>query len=263
MDKLVDVLIVNYRTKELTADAIRSALAEDVVHEVIVVENHSEDDSAQWLTKMFAGKPVRVLDLPENVGFGGGNNAAAQVATAPYLFLLNSDAYCKQGCVDILLKALQDPAVGVAAPMVYLDDEKTLQRDAQGAFPTWSSLLLKSTSFQENSFEPDWVSGVSFMVRREEYQKIGGFNAQLFMYFEDVELCRQYRLREQRVVRVPEAAVVHLGGRSKQSTKRQKAMYYRSQDSYLALSGAPALGRVLVSIARAGYILVGNTFLWH
>jgi len=260
----VDVVIVNYGTPQLSVLAVDSVLASPEVAVVAVVDNGSPDDSLTILRDAYdSHSQVKIIETPRNLGFGAANNLGSQKATAPYLFFLNSDAQVRPGCVQRLVQRLEaDPGLGIVAPQVFLADGITRQEDTQGSFPTVSSLLTHRGKRHQATLAPDWVSGVACMVRREEFASLKGFDERLFMYFEDVDLCRRYQEAGKGVACELSAEVVHQGGGSRQSTAVQKMSYYRSQDGYLLLSGALPLGRLLVKIARSPYILLGKLFLW-
>lgn len=155
-----------------------------------------------------------------------------------------------------------DRLIGLVAPAVYLPDEKTLQPDAGGTFPTIWKILARQTRKPLSGTSPDWISGVAFLARREEFLKQGGFNEKLFFYFEDVELCYRYRQGGRKVSRDERASVVHLGGQSKLSTKKQKQLYYRGQDAYFRIVGASIFERGLLRVLRLPYYLLGVMLSW-
>lgn len=248
----VDVIIVNYKTKELTAQAARSVLEEPELGEVIIVDNASGDDSVQYLTKELP--EARIIASKDNLGFGGGNNLAVSQAKSEYVFLLNSDAYIRPGCLGGLVKVLQkNRTVGLVAPAIFLPNGNTLQPDVGGNFPTVWSIITGKDKQPMRSHTPDWLSGVAFLARRAEYQQIGGFSDRFFMYFEDVDLCRRYNQINLTCQRNTNVSIVHLGGQSKQSTSRQKKQYYQSQDRYLKGAGSLWISRLLVKIVRTPY----------
>jgi N-acetylglucosaminyl-diphospho-decaprenol L-rhamnosyltransferase len=246
---VVSAIIVNYRTKELTAQAAQSCLLEPEIEEVVVVDNQSGDDSVEWLRSEFAGQPVSVIASSENRGFGAANNLGAEQATGEHLFLLNSDAWCLPGCARLLLSRLDEAGVGIVAPETLEDDERTVQPRNYGAFPSLRSILLRSSPAVDPA-SPDWVSGVAMMMRREDFLRIGGFDERFFMYLEDVDLCRHFRAEGYRIVREPEAKIVHLGGKSSRSKVSQKKQYYASQDLYLEKAGFSLLSRSLIRTLR-------------
>jgi N-acetylglucosaminyl-diphospho-decaprenol L-rhamnosyltransferase len=227
-------------------------LAEPETNEAIVVENGSGDDSADWLAANLPPR-ARLILSEKNLGFGGGNNLGLRQATADYIFLLNSDATIQPAALAPLIERLQDHTIGIVAPAIYLADGAELQRDALGHFPTPARILARRTDCSLDELEPDWVTGAALMLRRSEFLELGGFDERLFMYLEDVDLCKRYRDRGLRVVRETSSKVVHLGGGSKTSSKDQKAQFRASTDYYLDKHGFSATSRAAVKAVRSVY----------
>lgn len=251
------VVIVNFRTKELTADAVGSVLAEPMVREVVVVDNHSGDGSVSFLRSAIADGRVRVVDAPANDGFGRGVNLGVSQSTAPFVFLLNSDAVVRPGALAALRAALEaDPGIGVVAPAVYLADGRTLQPDAHGPLPAPRAVLRTNpadgAASRAGERAPGWVSGVAMMLRREDFDALGGFDRDFTMYLEDVDLCRRIRAAGRRVAREPAAAVVHLGGRSTSARGARLRQFHHSKAVYLRKAGAGPLQRSLAALLRVG-----------
>ena len=249
------MVVVNFRTREITADAVRSVLAEPLVDEVVVVDNGSDDGSPEYLRAEFAGSRVRVVESQANLGFGRGVNLGVEATAAPFLLLLNSDATVRHGTVAALHRVLDDPTVGVVAPAVYRSDGRTLQADAHGPLPS-PNALLRTTGGRPDDVEPGWVSGVAMMLRRQDFVSLGGFDPDFTMYLEDVDLCRRLRAAGKRVVREPAASVVHLGGRSAVAGVTRVDQFHRSKAVYLRKAGAGPLQLGLAAVLRAGRLAV-------
>ena len=256
----VSVIIVNYRTAKLTAEAVRSALGEPEATEIIVVENGSGDDSSLLLHQEFADETrVTIIDSARNVGFGQGNNLGVAAATQSYLFLLNSDATFVPGCLRELLEAwaqLETP--GILAPAVFRGISEELQNDAIGPFPTSRRILTQQTKRYGTSLTPDWVSGCALLTRRDVFLGVGGFDPEFFMYFEDVMLCWRIRQSGLTINRHLDAGIHHLGGQSYRTSLRLKRDYYSAQDLVLRKMGDPVLERALVRAIRWPYFFVAR-----
>lgn len=254
----VDVIIVNYRTPFLTMEAVRSVLGEPEVHEVLVVENSSGDDSLSIFRSELEGlERVRLIESERNLGFGGGNNLAAGVAAAPILFLLNSDAVLEPGGLGRLCAVLDELAVGMVQPMVLWPGRKRIQQPGmQGRFPTAWTIINRSWRKAPLTLEPHWISGVALLVRREQFLSLGGFSGEFFMYFEDTELCWRYHKAGLRMAMEPTAVVIHHEGQSKNTKLIKQRQFYRSMDTYLRLTGASAAEQIAVKAARAPYMLL-------
>lgn len=238
------VVIVNYRTKELTAAAVASVLAEADVREVVVVDNASADGSVEHLRVALHDERVRVVASARNAGFGVGVNLGAAACRSPLLFLLNSDATVEAGSVGLLVSALLgDDDLGIVAPAVRLAGGG-LQPDAFGRLPRRLELLVPGRGRWTGAGDegrPGWVSGVAMLLRAGDFQSVGGFDDRFEMYFEDLDLCRRLRQRGRSVARLPAAVVVHAAGSSWRSTRDQKRRFHRSKALYAAKLGASAV----------------------
>jgi GT2 family glycosyltransferase len=251
----VSVVIVNYRTPELTMAAAETALAQPEAVEVIVVDNASDDDSVVRIKAL--GGRVTLIESTENVGFGRANNLGVERASQEFVFLLNSDALFHPGCLATLIACwatLDRP--GILAPAVYLADGKTLQPDAQGKFPTVRGLITRQSAVPETTLTPDWVSGCALLMRRKDFLAVGGFDSEIFMYYEDVVLCHAIRQRGLAVYRCLDAAVTHLGGKSMARSSDRKKVYYQAQDIMLRRLGEPFWAIALVRLLRLPYTLI-------
>jgi GT2 family glycosyltransferase len=202
----------------------------DRAREVIVVDNASTDGSAELARERFPG--VRVLELPENRGFGAGNNEGMRVAEGRYFLLLNSDAWAVGEAVERLVAfADERPEAAVVGPRLRNPDG-TLQRSVRG-FPTLWRLAteylflrkLAPRSRALNAFygagfdhasvrEADWLFGACLLVRREATEQVGLFDEAFFLFSEETDWCYRFHAAGWKVVFCPHAEVVHVGGAS-------------------------------------------------
>jgi len=235
----VAVVIVNYRTPELTVEAMRSVVDEPSVEEVVVVDNDSGDDSVPVLRSTFADPRVRIVEAPSNLGFGQGVNLGVSHCAAPLVFVLNSDAVVSPGTVRLLAEALAvDRTLGVVAPAVFGPDGRTLQPAAYGRLPRpWAFLRIRSRPRRDDT-AVGWVSGVAMLLRRRDFLAVGGFDPDFTMYFEDVDLCRRLPQAGLGVARIPEGAVLHRVGGSAHATLTTTQLFQRSKIAYLEKAGA-------------------------
>lgn len=235
----VSVIIVNYRTKELTLAAAVSALAEPEVRQVIVVDNASGDGSAELLEASLPASGSVLIRAPTNLGFGRAVNLAARAADGTLLLLLNSDATILPGAVSTLAEALlADASVGVVAPAVYEADGRTLQPGAYGRFPHVFPAPFRSQNDDGDVRAVDWASGVALLLRKDDFHAVDGFDESFVMYLEDVDLCRRLNHQGKTVRREPAAGVVHLGGQSWRSSADKRSQYHRSKITYFRKEGA-------------------------
>lgn len=232
----VSVVILNYNTCELTLASLArlAPVASRQGWQIIVVDNASTDDSRQAIAQAFP--TVTLIALTENRGYAAGNNQGLAAATGEEIILLNSDVEAETGQLQALVDFLWDnPAVGaVSAGLRTANGEA--QSFAFGGDPSPLYLLRRglcrslrlSPLHNWAVAEPlivDWVSGACLCVRRQVIEQIGGLDENFFLYFEDVDWCRQMRGAGWQVVYNPRVQVVHLGGQS-QPARRVANRHY-------------------------------------
>lgn len=237
---LVSVIIVSYNTRRETVRSIKSVLASKGLTkkelEIVVVDNNSTDDSVSYITKSFP--QVKLIKNKRNRGFGGANNQGAKVAKGEYLLLLNSDAFLAKDSLSIMLRKMQDnEGLLSVGPQLRYDDNR-LQLSA-GYFPTpmrvtaWMLFLDKLPllkSFFPHSYHvtspawhqypqtPDWLMGACIIFLKSEFLSVGGFDEQIFMYLEEVDLYRRLQdsFPQKKSLFTPATQVTHLGSKSTQ-----------------------------------------------
>lgn len=243
MKPLVSVIIVSYNTRDLTVKSVKSVYTSAGFTkeqlEVIVVDNNSPDDTVAYLKKNFPA--VKIIVNKSNVGFGGGNNQGAKVAKGKYLLLLNTDAFLGKDSLKVMVDVMEkrEDIVSVGPQLRYMDGSLQL---SGGYMPTpmrvlaWMWWLDKlplikqlfptpyhvfDLNWHTQEHYPDWLMGACVLFRKAEFLAAGGFDDQIFMYAEEVELYR--RLKEslgKKVYFTPQTKVVHMGGAS---TKKANA----------------------------------------
>ena len=268
----VSVVIVSYESRELLGHCL-AALAADAGRtagtEVIVVDQASADGTAAWLA---AEHPeVRLVALEENVGFGAGNNRGAAIAEGRWLLLLNSDAYVRAGAIDELVRfAGARSAIGVEGPRLLWPDGR-LQRSCR-RFPTVFRLATEYLYLRKlaprsrilNGFycgdfdhgEPrrvDWLTGACLLVRRDLFERLGGFDEAFFLSSEEVDLLYRARALGAETWYDPAAEVVHVwggtAGRASALTLEEQA---RSHVRYFAKHASAATARRARVVLLAG-----------
>jgi N-acetylglucosaminyl-diphospho-decaprenol L-rhamnosyltransferase len=235
------VVIVNYRTADLTVDCLRSLEGEVASIDglrVVVVDNASGDGSAARLADAVRenrwGEWASILPLECNGGFAAGNNAAIRPviesgSAPPYILLLNPDTVVRPGAVRILLDFMESrPDVGLAGSR--LEHPDGVPQQSAFCFPSVFgeleagfrlgvvSRILSRWVVAPKDTGPasptDWVAGASLMIRREVFEAVGLLDEGYFLYYEEVDFCRRASRAGWPCWYVPESRVVHLIGQS-------------------------------------------------
>ncbi len=237
---MISVIIVSWNTKDLLRDCLRSLFVElertAIPAEVIVVDNHSADGSAEMVQVEFP--QVTLFANRDNKGFGRANNQAFAVAKGELLLLLNPDTKVLPGALSELASFIQKhPQAGIIAPQLRNADG-TIQRSCR-AFPTLAGMFYelsglsrlfpnvqrfreyKMLDFDHASTRPvDQPEGACLLIRREALDQIGMFDEQFFMLFEEVDLCYRAKQAGWEIWFDADAQIVHHYG---QSIKQVKA----------------------------------------
>jgi GT2 family glycosyltransferase len=231
-DLELSVTICSWNTKDDLRACLKSLelVRDELAFEVLVVDNNSEDASADMVEAKFPW--VRLFRKTQNLGFTGGHNFLLGERCAPHALLLNSDTVVHPGALKTLVQfLLETPDAGIIGPKI-LNPDGTLQFSCR-KFPNPVAALFRNTPigrlFPKNRFTRDylmqdwqhdqvrtvdWVSGAAFLARKELMDKIGFLDPNFFMFCEDVDWCWRTWKAGYKVFYVPQAVITHAIGRS-------------------------------------------------
>ena len=254
-----------------------------------IVDNKSPDDSIAILEKGLSDLPnVHLIAAERNGGFGYGNNRVINrilsgEIEAEYLYFLNPDAIPEPGSINMMLSFLDEHRdVGVVGSGLINEDGS--HTDSMYRFPSLLSEIesalalgpvsrLLRGSRQSLGLLPgpqpvDWVAGTSFMVRTDVIRRVGGFDEDFFLYWEEVELCHRITKAGFAIYGLPGAKVRHVGGVSTgmhRSSSRVPRYWHQSRNLYFRKTGTAAalpflnLATTLCLILRRGHQFVRRT----
>jgi GT2 family glycosyltransferase len=235
----LSIIIVNYNTKELTLECLRSILDKKwkVSFNVWLVDNGSTDNSFNEVKEKFP--QVKLIKSRTNLGFAGGNNLGLKEVYKDCLYslLLNSDTRVHEGSLDSLVSFAKEKDFSIASCKLLAEDG-SLQPNT-GSLPTPLPLLVWLTgiddllrgwlhipSYQEMNkknytkpFTTGWVSGTAMLIKSSLIDKIGLLDDKLFMYAEDVDYCWRAGKAGEKVGWTDRAVITHLGGGSQKEVK--------------------------------------------
>jgi N-acetylglucosaminyl-diphospho-decaprenol L-rhamnosyltransferase len=272
------VVVLNWRTPEHTTRSVR-ALAEDGVppDRIVVVDNASGDDSVERLRQELPQS--KLVALEANLGFARGNNVGARALDGDAYLFVNSDAFVHASrTVDRLVRALENPAVGIAVPRLRNED-LTLQPSVVPNSTPLPELVRASglSRFVPNRFQPSlgthWDHGESrpiqaamgavLLVRGSTWRQLGGFDERRFMYTEDLDLFQRAAQHGWEARFVAEAEFVHLGGASAKrrwDEPERAELVARAEAAMIRNDLGPVRGRVTIGLMAAG---VGARAVFH
>jgi N-acetylglucosaminyl-diphospho-decaprenol L-rhamnosyltransferase len=227
-------------------DAIEALPGSDRIELCVVDSGSSAADRAR-AEAICAGRLEHFVALP-NVGFGGACNAGALATTAPVLLFTNPDSLFESLPSRLLDGEIAGTLLGgfgvrpdCLRPLAFAADPGLLEQARDLA------LGRRARVFARAADRPAWVSGSALAIDRADFNRVGGFTTDLFLYFEDADLCLRHRRAGGRIELDPDLVVRHLGGQSTDTADRA------------------ALGRALDGInRRSGRIFAGrHGRAWH
>lgn len=199
-------------------DDLRSTGATDIIHVTLTLNIHE----VLPFSPISFPFPVEVITNPEPKGFGANHNAAFvhHQKDSAFFCVVNPDICINQNPFPALIACLENPDIGLAAPVVI--DSNGVIEDSARIFPTPFKILCKVFGkcrgadyfIKSEPIYPDWVGGMFMMFSRNMFEKLNGFNERFFLYYEDVDLCARLRLLGYEVVLCPAAKVIHNAQRS-------------------------------------------------
>jgi len=232
----ISIIILNYKSEHYLGRCIESLqkYLSAVSHEIIIVNNDTEP-----ITSVLPTENLQIINNPVNEGFAKACNKGAEVSQGKILFFLNPDTEILSGNFADLIAAFNDSFVGIVSPQLIT---------TTGAVQSWSAgykinlleVILNNLGFIRSkklwknnpAATPDWTSGAALAISSALFKKIGGFDENFFMYFEDVDLCKRVQEESLRISILPTFKVLHLSGQSSTNSNQQKKHYYTSQDYY-------------------------------
>jgi GT2 family glycosyltransferase len=247
MPAQVSIVIVNYNTRERLRECLESILAHGagLVHEVLVVDNGSQDGSAE-LVRSYP-PPVRLVHEGSNTWFSGGNNLAAQQAQAEAVFILNPDTILLPDTLPTMLAALHaDESLGAVTCRLEYPTDRQLQRTCS-QYPRYADLLLGYTFLgallpwwrarrRARAWYADWARdsmrrvevapGSCILARRAALEQVGVFDPRQKLYFTEDDLCRRLGQAGYGILFVAEATLLHYERSSTRQVQRTATRLY-------------------------------------
>lgn len=228
----LEIIILTYNSsfwlkKTLTSlhDHFLSATKYKVT--VTVVDNASSDDTVSVVKRSF--RWVKLIEMPDNLGYAAGNNVALAQSSARYVMLLNSDVeLIEQSSFDVLLAYLDTHSqVAVITPKILLSSGEIDWACHRGEPTPWASLAYFSglskifshsslfskyhqTHLNLNQVHPiDACSGAAMIVRATAIKEVGLLDERFFMYAEDLDWCKRFREAGWQIIFHPQVTVTH------------------------------------------------------
>jgi len=232
-DKIdLSIIIVSWNTRDLLKECLKSLYkyTANITFEVIVVDNNSSDGSAHMVREIFPS--VNLIENNFNAGFSKANNQAIRISRGRYIALLNPDTLLVEDVFSPLIKyADQHEELGAIGPKILDRDGKSVQYVCARRLPNlyydlidnlrldkiapkiFSGIYMSNWDHQSPRFI-EALSGACMIIRRKIIFDIGLLDENLFMYADDIDLCKRILDSGWKIYYVPKISIIHYGGES-------------------------------------------------
>lgn len=222
---MISVIMVSYQTGPALLEAVSAVMTADDIDELILVDNGNPKSARDALWALIGRSPkVRIAQGHGNIGFGSACNYGAALSSGQHLLFLNPDTVIAPG----IAAKLSDAGKTLPPPWIIggilRDSEGEEQRGSRRAAITpWLALCSfigldgmnrHKEPMPEGLTSMPTISGAAFMMSRESFDWIGGFDENYFLHVEDIDLCRRVRLTGGQVYVLPDANIIHHGATS-------------------------------------------------
>lgn len=229
----IAIVLINYNSSKYTINCIKSVIEHTsavIKYQIIITDNCSEKEDYETLKKEceILNKDNLVLVRSKiNTGFGAGNMTGIQHANAKYIAFLNNDTLFKNDCLAILKTAMeQNPEIGIAGAQAYNrnnDFMVSLDHYASPAREILGRSVLEAINKKRypkrkkrynTPVKVNFIPGSFMFVRATDFNNVGGFDTNIFLYYEETDLCKRLAANNKYAYLIPDAEFWHYHGAS-------------------------------------------------
>ncbi len=255
---LVSIIIPHYNGIPILSDCLTSLLKSTYKHkEIVVVDNGSTDGSVAFVRKHFPS--VRILQSSTNLGYAGGCMYGLAKTQGELVVFLNNDTTVHKQWLEPLVAAAKKSTVAICQPKI-LSLRKPASFEYAGAaggymdiygYPFCRGRVFATVEQDQGQYDTSvpifWASGTCLFAKRSVLEKIGGFDASFFMYYEEEDLCWRAHLQAYHVMFVHQSKIYHYGEKTASRYRFKKYYYFHRNHTFFLLKNysLPLLLRVL------------------
>jgi O-antigen biosynthesis protein len=217
------------QTKEMLS-SLEVSLPDGLNYELIFADDDSTDETRDWLAGL-SDERIQVVLNERNFGYAKTNNAAVARASGHYLALLNNDLLFQAGWFEPMLAALEAPELnaGIVGNLQYRVIDKVLDHAGVVLTPRGQFDHIRTEPIQQtNPLEVYVTTGACMLMRRADFEAVGGFDEVFINGCEDIDLCLKVRANGQKIYVAPSSQILHHVSlsRSRVSLQNEKNSQY-------------------------------------
>ena len=246
----IGVFILNYNGIYWLKKNIKKLIEESSQADIIVIDNNSTDSSIKYLTTHFPQVKIKINNT--NYGFSRGyNNILLKEQKYKYFILINNDVEVTEHWIEPMLEVIKNEKIGIVQPKIlnYQHRSKFDYAGAAGGFldilglPFCRGRIINNIEIDKgqynNNIPISWAAGCCFMIKSDLYQSLNGFDEDLFMHQEEIDLCWRAHDLNNKVYYCHNSTVYHVGGGSLSYNNPVKSFYNHRNSLLLILKNMP------------------------
>lgn len=247
----ISIIFVNYKTKDLTINAIKSVFekTKGIDFEIFVVDNNSQDGSIEAIEKEFPN--INIIKNTVNAGFGAANNFAIKQAKGKYILCLNTDTLLINNAIKIMYDYMEKNenknVMACGGALYNIENQACI---CGGNLPSIIDILWKfglrflfknkykkyciglTSNDYNNDEDIGYITGADIFFRKSVLDEVGLFDEKFFMYFEETDLCKRIRDKGYDIKIIKDAKIIHLEGQSNNNILKKKKLSKQSEFYY-------------------------------
>jgi GT2 family glycosyltransferase len=236
----VSVVVLNYDGRAFLDACLSSVFQISYPrssYEVILVDNASTDGSVEYVQSNFP--LIRILALDKNYGFTEGNNKGAELARGDLIVFLNNDTVVDKNWLNELTRvALSDSKIGICGSKIMSMKDRNVTQYNGRHLHVLGGVIPSASYTYKNELGKEFhavgsVQGSSFLVRKDVFKSLGGFDKDYFLYSDEVDICYRAWISGYYVAYAPNSIVYHYGGGTARTlnSNRSGILYERLKSS--------------------------------
>ena len=212
----ITAIIVCHESAQVLPACLDALAGEGVP--ALVVDNASRDDSRE----VAAARGAIVIANARNEGYGRANTIGIAAASTPYVLIVNPDLELQRGAAGALLAAAERyPDAGMLAPRIVEPSGRVFLQPRSLLSPAHLNHAREAVVPEGDACLP-FLSGACLLIRRDVFLALGGFDPNIFLFYEDDDLCRRMRDAGHSLVHVDAAEARHARGRSSLPSRQRR-----------------------------------------
>ncbi len=193
----ISVGIVTFRSEKVIFDCLKSI---KFLKRIIIFDNSYDVDTKKRIKKIYPN--ITFILSKKNLGYGEGNNKIIGLCKTKYLFILNPDTILQSNCEKQLIKSINNINFDftILAPISNKKD--------------FGNFNNEKIDLKKSLYEVDYVKGYAMLINVKKIKKLGMFDKNIFLYLEEIDLCKRIKYDNQKIFVNKNAKILHLEAKS-------------------------------------------------